>query len=99
MLKPFTKLGMFVVLAVSACLAADETSAKPPISAERATAGFVYVATLQNGFSIRFDHRTQNSDESRLFLTADESSLPACTLILVPGGVCRTALDSRLSKI
>jgi soluble lytic murein transglycosylase-like protein len=74
MLKPFTKLGMFVVLALSVCLAADETSAKPPISAERATAGFVYIATLQNGFSIRFDHRTQNSDQSRLFLTADESS-------------------------
>jgi soluble lytic murein transglycosylase-like protein len=68
------KLGLALVLMAGVCVAADEPSAKTPVSAESSTAGFVFVATLQNGFAIRFDHRAQKSDQSRLFLTADESN-------------------------
>ncbi len=68
------KVGALIFLTVGVCLATDETPAKSPIASESPTAGFVYVATLQNGFSIRFDHRARRSDQSRLFLTADETS-------------------------
>ena len=66
-------LGVLLLAAVSVCMAADEPIA-PSISAATATPGFVFVATLQNGFSIRFDHRNQREQTSRLFLTADEAS-------------------------
>ena len=68
------KLAALFLACAGACLAADETAAKTPIAAASSTHGIVYVATLQNGFSIRFDHRTQRDDQSRLFLTADETS-------------------------
>ena len=73
-MKLIAKVGMMVLVAAGLCVAADGTPAKTPISADTSTVGFVYVATLQNGFSIRFDHRAQRSDQSRLFLAADESS-------------------------
>ena len=56
------------------CLAADSTPTKTAISAETGKAGIQYVATLQNGFNIHFDHRKLQESSSRLFLTADESS-------------------------
>ena len=68
------KLGTLLLLAVGLCLAADETPVKPAVAADTSAAGVVYVATLQNGFSIRFDHRVQRNDQSRLFLSVDESS-------------------------
>ena len=74
MTKGFAKLGAIVILGLRSCLASDAALTKTPISAEVPTSGFVYVATLQNGFAIRFDHRVQNNNQSRLFLTADESS-------------------------
>src|SRR6266496_587517 len=73
-MRRVTKLGIVLVLAISTCAASDEAPAKPSISAENASPGMIYVATLQNGFSIRFDHRHQANDTSRLFLKADESS-------------------------
>ena len=72
-MKRTTKIGLWVVLAAGMCFAADEAPAKAPNTADTATPGIEYVATLQNGFSIRFDHRQQREATSRLFLTADES--------------------------
>ena len=72
--RSFAKLGAIVIIGLGSCLASDEALPKTTISAEVPTSGFVYIATLQNGFAIRFDHRVQNSNQSRLFLTADESS-------------------------
>lgn len=74
MIRIFAKLGAIVVLGFGVCLASDEAAPKTTIAAESPTAGFVYVATLQNGFTIRFDHRVQKNDQSRLFLTTDENS-------------------------
>ncbi len=68
------KLGILLLAFAGLCFCADETAVKSPIPAETSTAGVVYVATLQNGFSIRFDHRTQKDEQSRLFLTRDETS-------------------------
>jgi len=68
------KVGLALMLTAGVCVAGDEALPKTPMSANTPTAGFVYIATLQNGFSIRFDHRAQKSDQSRLFLTTDESS-------------------------
>jgi soluble lytic murein transglycosylase-like protein len=73
-MKKSAKLALMAVLAAGVCRASDEAPATAPISAENATPGIVYVATLQNGFSIRFDHRGQRNDASRLFLSADENS-------------------------
>jgi soluble lytic murein transglycosylase-like protein len=74
MRKMPAKFGWLLIFAVSVCLAADERSARAPIGAESSIPGVAYVANLQNGFSIRFDHRSRRSDTSRLFLTADENS-------------------------
>ena len=68
------KLGVVVLALAAVCLAADETPAKIPLAAESSSPGIVYVVTLQNGFSIRFDHRAQKNDQSRLYLTRDETS-------------------------
>ncbi len=68
------KFGAVVLALAAICLAADETPAKVPLAAESSSPGIVYVATLQNGFSIRFDHRAQKDEQSRLYLTKDETS-------------------------
>lgn len=68
------KLGTAVLLVAAICSVADDTPVKIPLAAETSSPGIVYVATLQNGFSIRFDHRTQKNDQSRLYLTKDETS-------------------------
>lgn len=68
------KIGLLLVLAVAVCFGADEPTTPAPIKAETSSPGVDYVATLQNGFTIHFDHRHQSDDTSRLFLTADESS-------------------------
>jgi soluble lytic murein transglycosylase-like protein len=73
-MRTVAKLGAIILLGASLCSASDEAPATAPISAENAAPGIVYVATLQNGFSIRFDHRGQRNDTSRLFLAADQSS-------------------------
>lgn len=70
----FGQLGLALVLTAGVCFAGDDAAMKAPFAAETSTAGFVYVATLQNGFTLRFDHRAQKNEQSRLFLAADESS-------------------------
>jgi len=56
------------------CLAADSAPPAALPAADSTAPGSVYVATLGNGFSIRFDHRRTMQDISRLFLTAAEDS-------------------------
>ncbi len=73
-MRAVTKFGAIILLATGVCFGSDEAPASTPISAENAAPGIEYVATLQNGFSIRFDHRSRCNDTSRLFLNADESS-------------------------
>jgi soluble lytic murein transglycosylase-like protein len=73
-MRTVAKLAALIVLAISVSSASDDPPAKRLISAESNAPGVVYVATLQNGFTIRFDHRVQRNDQSRLFLTADEKS-------------------------
>jgi len=73
-MRTVAKLAALIVLAISVSSASDDPPAKRLISAESNAPGVVYVATLQNGFTIRFNHRVQRNDQSRLFLTADENS-------------------------
>lgn len=73
MMRTSAKFAVILILG-GVCLAADDSAAKTPITGESSAPGIVYVATLQNGFSIRFDHRAQKDEQSRLFLTADEKS-------------------------
>jgi soluble lytic murein transglycosylase-like protein len=66
------------VLAVALCAAlmasASDSNPAPALpAADTAAPGAVYVATLNNGFSIRFDHRHIMQDISRLYLTASEN--------------------------
>lgn len=72
-MRKLAKFGLMLIMAAPVCLAADRPTSAP-IKADTSSPGIEYVATLQNGFTIRFDHRHQNDSTSRLFLTADESS-------------------------
>ncbi|MGI9102384.1 MAG: lytic transglycosylase domain-containing protein [Terriglobales bacterium] len=69
-MKSVAHFAFFVALLAPAAWSAD--SALPP-AAERAPAGMVLVATLQNGFTVRFDHRQQIADTSRLFTSAGDN--------------------------
>lgn len=67
------------VLAVTLCAAlmafASDANPAPALpAADTAAPGIAYIATLNNGFSIRFDHRHVLDDTSRLYLTAAEDS-------------------------
>jgi soluble lytic murein transglycosylase-like protein len=53
---------------------ADAPAIAPPPAATAPTPGMVNVATLRNGFSLRFDHRRLVEDTSRLFTSADENN-------------------------
>lgn len=66
-MKQLSILGLSLLLAAGTALAGDIVPA-----ADTGTPGMVYVATLQNGFSIRFDHRRVSRDVSRLFLSQAE---------------------------
>lgn len=72
-MRTFTRSGLVWLIAAGLCLAADQPTT-PPIKADTSSPGVEYVATLQNGFTIHFDHRHQSDTTSRLFLRADESS-------------------------
>jgi soluble lytic murein transglycosylase-like protein len=61
------------VAVLTAAALADAPNAPLP-AATAATPGMVYVATLHNGFSMRFDHRRIMQDTSRLYTSADEDS-------------------------
>lgn len=65
--------GLVLLLSAAVCFAGDQPTATP-IKAETSSPGIEYVATLQNGFTIRFDHRHLSDATSRLYLTADETS-------------------------
>lgn len=69
-MKSAAQLALLLVLAAGLGFADDAAPAR--VSAESSTPGMQFVATLQNGFSVRFDHRKQIGDTSRLFLTASE---------------------------
>ena len=60
--------------AAMSCLAGDSAPPAPLPAADSAVPGCGYVATLSNGFAIRFDHRHTIQDTSRLYLTAVEDS-------------------------
>ncbi len=67
------------VLALALCAALMASAADSPPTpvlpaADIAAPGMTYVATLNNGFSVRFDHRHITADNSRLYLTAGEDS-------------------------
>ena len=68
------RLAQFLLcLAMLTAAALADTPAPVPLPAATAgTPGMVYVATLRNGFSMRFDHRVMIDDTSRLYTTADE---------------------------
>ncbi len=68
-----TVLGVALCAAMLA-FASDPFPAAALPSADTATPGIVYVATLSNSFTIRFDHRQIIEDSSRLYLTNDENS-------------------------
>ena len=70
-MKFVIQLGLLIALAAGVCPAADSASAPKP-EAATSVPGVQFVATLQNGFTVRFDHRRQAGDTSRLFTTADE---------------------------
>ncbi len=55
-----------MLLAPAALASSAEPAPSPPATA--AIPGMVYVATLRNGFSLRFDHRQITDATSRLFL-------------------------------
>ena len=65
------------VSCVIVLVAAAVAESLPPVPLPTATAstpGIVYVATLRNGFSMRFDHRQIIQETSRLFTTAEDDS-------------------------
>ena len=62
-----TRLAQFaalLLLSAAACIAADKSSASH----------VVYVATLRNGFTMRFDHRELRGSSSRLFFDVSGAS-------------------------
>lgn len=65
---------ILVLLAVMTAVARADSSAAPLPAASAGAPGMVYVATLRNGFSMRFDHRSVSGETSRLYTTASESS-------------------------
>lgn len=67
-MKRLAQILLCLALLTAAALA--DTPALLP-AATAGTPGMVYVATLRNGFSMRFDHRVMIDDTSRLYTTAD----------------------------
>jgi soluble lytic murein transglycosylase-like protein len=84
-MRTATKFGTIFLALAAVCLAADDTPATIALPATSSSPGTVYVATLQNGFSIRFDHRAQKNEQSRLFLTKDEASYVEIANIQIAG--------------
>ncbi len=72
-MKSFTYIFLMMALAAAA-LAADSPAGAPLPAATVAAPGMAYVATLQNGFSLRFDHREIAGETSRLYTTANEQN-------------------------
>lgn len=62
------------VLVLLGAALADSSAVAPPLSATTAFPGMVYVATLRNGFTMRFDHRQILQDTSRLYTSSDDNS-------------------------
>jgi soluble lytic murein transglycosylase-like protein len=71
MKKLFTIVAVVMTLAAAAL--ADTASINLP-AATAAAPGMVYVATLRNGFTMRFDHRQIMQETSRLYTTASDDS-------------------------
>jgi soluble lytic murein transglycosylase-like protein len=65
---------LFVCMAALTAAALADAPSAPLPAATVAAPGMVYVATLHNGFSMRFDHRRIVEDTSRLYTTADENN-------------------------
>lgn len=74
MSQRFVQVVAILVCAAGACAATDKPAATSTVKVQASTARVVYVATLRNGFSIRFDHRELRAQTSRLFLDANGSS-------------------------
>ena len=62
------------VIVLVAAAVAESLPTVPLPTATASTPGIVYVATLRNGFSMRFDHRQIIQETSRLFTTAEDDS-------------------------
>jgi soluble lytic murein transglycosylase-like protein len=62
------------LVTLAATAVADTPVQTPLFTATVATPGMVYVATLRNGFSMRFDHRELIQENSRLYTSADENN-------------------------
>jgi soluble lytic murein transglycosylase-like protein len=71
-MKRLAYIFICVVALMATALAESPTTPLPAATA--ATPGMVFVATLSNGFSMRFDHRRMLDGASRLFTTADENN-------------------------
>jgi soluble lytic murein transglycosylase-like protein len=72
-MKRMAQLVALLLVAAGVCFAgekpAEKTSTSPP-----STSHAFFVATLRNGFSIRFDHREQRETTSRLYLSTGSDS-------------------------
>lgn len=66
------QFAILLLLSSAVCFAADDKPATP--STSPAAPSVYFVATLRNGFSMRFDHREQRGDSSRLFFDAQGNS-------------------------
>jgi soluble lytic murein transglycosylase-like protein len=62
------------VAMLTAAAVADPPAVQALPSAASAMPGMVYVATLRNGFSLRFDHRRIMDETSRLYTTTAEEN-------------------------
>ncbi len=67
-------LRQIIVLIIASLAAfADTPSPAPLPTAKTSRPGMVYVASLRNGFTLRFDHRSLDGETSRLYTDARET--------------------------
>ena len=71
-MKKLTQILLCVAVLTAAALA--DAPAAPLPAATAGIPGMVYIATLHNGFTMRFDHRRMIDDISRLYTTAGEDN-------------------------
>ena len=82
-MKSLAQIVGCVIVLVSAAMAESLSPVSLP-AATASTPGIVYVATLRNGFSMRFDHRQIMQETSRLFTDAgDDSFIDVATADIV----------------
>ena len=72
-MKKLAQIFAWVVVLAASALADSPPVAALPDAASGAP-GMVYVATLRNGFTLRFDHRQIMQDTSRLYTTVGEDN-------------------------